>query len=200
VVQWIMDREEAARVLGIAPGADPIAVRSAYRRLILARHPDQAGHEQTAAAARIIEAYTVLRAVGPATPAPPSTSAPASPSPRRGADLADDGGSIVTILGEDTIVVPGPADRALRMLLDASHDLGEVTYVDLSAGLVQLVVAFEGGPVCLLLITMRRRAHRVEAHLDVDSLDATPPPPIAAVVMLLVDIIRRRTAAGSAER
>jgi hypothetical protein len=106
----------------------------------------------------------------------------------------------VAALDQDTIVVAGPHDRALRMLLDAAHELGEVTYVDLGAGLVQMVVTFEGGPVCLLLITMGRRAHRTEAHLDVDSLDATPPPPIAAVVALLVETIRRRAGAGPVDR
>lgn len=214
VVQWPMDREEAARVLGIAPGADPAELRSAYRRLILARHPDQAGHDQTAAAARIIEAYAVLRRDGPPTAtAASSDRAPAPPSARRDPDgpdgpdgpaasgPGDDGGrSLVAVLGEDTLVVLGPPDRALRMLLDAAHDLGEVTYVDLGAGLVQMVVVFEGGPVCLLLVTMRRQAHRTRAHVDVDSLDATPPPPVAAVVALLAATVRRRAGAGPVER
>jgi hypothetical protein len=193
-----MDPDEAARVLGVAPGTDPATLRSAYRRLIRARHPDRAGHDHTAAAARIIEAYAVLRKTStpPPAPAPPSTTAP---SPDAGDD-GTGGRPIATALGEDTVVVVGPADLALRLLLDAAHDLGEVTYVDRSAGLVQMVVAFQGGPVCLLLVTMRRRGHRTEVHLDVDSLDTTPAPPVAAVVALLADTIRERAGIGSAER
>jgi hypothetical protein len=186
-----MDPDEAARVLGVAPGTDPATLRSAYRRLIRARHPDRAGDDHTAAAARIIEAYAVLRTTGTPPPAPTSTT---PPSP--GSDDGTGGRPVATALGEDTVVVVGPADLALRLLLDAAHDLGEVTYVDRSAGLVQMVVAFQGGPVCLLLVTMRRRGHRTEVHLDVDSLDTTPAPPVAAVVALLADTIRERAGTG----
>jgi len=179
-----MDADEASRVLGVAPGADPVALRSAYRRLIRDRHPDHAGQDHTAAAARIIEAYTVLRRVAP-VPAP--AAAPTPPPP-------DDDRSPIAPLGDDTLVVRGRADVAVRLLLDAAHDLGEVTYVDLGAGLVQLVVTFEDGPVCLLLLTVRRRARHVEVQLAVDSLDVRPAPPVAAVTALLVDVIRQRAA------
>jgi hypothetical protein len=184
-----MDPDEAAHVLGVPPGADPVVLRSAYRQLIRDRHPDHAGQDHTAAAARIIEAYTVLRRVAP-VPAPPAAPAPPPPDDR----------SPVAPFGDDTLVVHGRADVVVRMLLDAAHDLGEVTYVDLGAGLVQLVVTFEGGPVCLFLLTLHRRAGHVEVHLAVDSLDARPAPPIGAVMALLVDVVRQRAWIDPADR
>lgn len=38
-----MDAEQAYRILGVAPGADPKEVQRAYRRQALAFHPDRAG-------------------------------------------------------------------------------------------------------------------------------------------------------------
>lgn len=38
-----MDAGEARRVLGVAPGADAEAIRTAHRRLVARVHPDQGG-------------------------------------------------------------------------------------------------------------------------------------------------------------
>lgn len=191
-------------MLGVAADADATTLRTAYRRLIRARHPDLAGDAHTAAAARIIEAYALLRELGPvATPSPATTSAPApapgsAPAPAPGS--ASDGRHVRTppVGAADAATLSLPAEAALRIMLDAADDIGEITYLDRSAGLIQVVVEFEGGPVCLLLVSMRPRPGRVEAQLEIDSLDATPAPPIAAVTALLVDVIRARVGGSPA--
>lgn len=53
-----MDRLEAAKVLGIAPDADPEAILAAHKRLIAKVHPDAGGSAELAA--RINQARDVL--------------------------------------------------------------------------------------------------------------------------------------------
>ena len=53
-----MDRAEAAKLLGIAPDADPEAILAAHKRLIAKVHPDAGGSAELAA--RINQARDVL--------------------------------------------------------------------------------------------------------------------------------------------
>ena len=43
-----MDLDEARRVLGVGPDADPEAIRTAHRRLVAKVHPDQGGSAELA--------------------------------------------------------------------------------------------------------------------------------------------------------
>jgi curved DNA-binding protein CbpA len=53
-----MSREQAYAVLGLAPGADAVAIREAHRRLMAKVHPDRGGSDYLAA--QINQARDVL--------------------------------------------------------------------------------------------------------------------------------------------
>lgn len=96
------------------------------------------------------------------------------------------------MVDSDTIAVAASAEDAFMLLLDAAHDIGEVSYVDADLGLLETIVRFEGTPVCSLVVSLQGRAHHIDAFCTVESLEAVPAPPIAAVVEVFADLARQR--------
>lgn len=195
-----MDHQRAARILGVADDADAAQVRAAYLAEIRAHHPDRAGARSSGRAAAIIEAYRVLVEVPrPAAPPPPSAPpGPASGTQRGrppvvpGHGPGDDGAPEVVRLEVDALLVAAPADETFRWLLDAAHDIGEITYVDRSMPIMEVLCRFEGEPATSLLVTLQGRGEHTEAFCTVESIEARPAPPTSAVVDLLELALHRR--------
>ncbi|MBI2709575.1 MAG: J domain-containing protein [Actinobacteria bacterium] len=191
-----MDRDEAARVLGVAGDAPPEDVRAAYRRLIRRHHPDTAGPGDaptaTTDASLVIEAWGVLRAApgGPAEPSP----APAGPGAEPVAEgPAATAAASVWVEG-DTVLLPFAREEAFLLLLDCASDLGEVTYLDPDLGLVESVVTFVGTGACSLVVSFQGRADHIDAFCTVEALDGGPAPRADAVADLLARTARARLA------
>ncbi len=189
-----MNPEEAARILGIAPGAAPTEVRAAYRRRIRVHHPDRAGPASSARAAQIIEAYRLLVAApADAPPPPPPRAAPPPPPPTSGArSTPPTTAPPVHRLDADALLVDAPADETFRWLLDAAHDVGEITYVDRSMPILEVLCRFVDEPATSLLLTLQGRGTGTEVFCTVESIEARPAPPTAAVVDLLELALHRR--------
>ncbi|HRW37592.1 MAG TPA: J domain-containing protein [Aquihabitans sp.] len=190
---------EAAVVLGVAPDAAPDEVRAAYRRLIRTHHPDRAGRSSSDRAASITEAYRVLRAAptgpGPGTrrsPRTPRAPRSARPTPSARPRRRDLGAPPVQRLDGDTLLVLAPADETFRWLLEAAHDVGEVTYLDRSMPIAEVLCQFEGEPATSLVVTLQGRGEGTEVFCTVESIEARPAPPVAAVVDLLELALHRR--------
>jgi hypothetical protein len=186
-----VDAQQAGRILGVAADAPWDAVRHAYRAQIRTHHPDRAGAAGAARAATIIEAYRVLDAArrspaGPSAAAPPPPPPPPPRPPRAGVE------TWVQRVDGDTLLVDAPADEAFRALLDAAHDVGEITYVDRSMPILEVLCQFEGEPATSLLVTLQGRGHGTEAFCTVESIEARPAPPTPLVVDLLEDALARR--------
>lgn len=165
-----MDRERALRTLGLEKGARADDINRAYRALIRQAHPDAGG--STAVAARITEAYHWLQRAGTQSPSPPRPPQPDQPSP-------------VTTDDSMTLLLP-PGDVFIR-LVEAGHQLGEVSYIDRDAGMVQVTFTADNGVVCQLAATVvsggsatSRGDARVEFTLD--PLASGKAPPIEHVV------------------
>ncbi|HEY4375787.1 MAG TPA: DnaJ domain-containing protein [Acidimicrobiales bacterium] len=193
-----MNRNEAAGVLGVKPDADAAEVRRAYHERIRSRHPDHAGAGATADAAQIISAYGVL--VAPVSPAPPPPRAAAAPprstwGPRPPTRIRSwiEPASIVRV-DDDTIAIGAPADEAFLLLMEAAHDIGEVSYVDRSVPILEAICTFEGQPATSLVITLQGRNDGTEAFCTSESIEARPGPHTKDVVDVYEDLLRQRQA------
>ncbi len=181
-----MDAAEASRVLGVTPDAPWSEVRAAYRRLVRAHHPDVARHADAGrTTARITAAYTVLRVARNATsrPAAPPRSPPSPPSPPMHPAVEP------LVADADTLLLDAPHAEAFLALLDAAERLGEVTYVDADAGLLEAVVELCGLPAASVVISLQGRAEGTEAFVTVEPLGATEAPATAAVIALLAELL-----------
>lgn len=198
---------QAARILGVDPGTDRPALRAAYRRQIRAHHPDRAGAGSSDQAVRIIVAYRVLDArFGPAEPtaataptaagaagADPGPRSESEPEPSPSEDAAREAITAEVVrLDADTIAIGAPTDEAFRWLLDAAHDLGEVTYLDRSGPILEVLCRFEDEPATSLVVTVQGRATYTEAFCTVESIEARPAPPASAVIDCYELALRRR--------
>ncbi|HWJ60560.1 MAG TPA: J domain-containing protein [Acidimicrobiales bacterium] len=192
-----MTPAEAARILGVGASASPDEVRIAYRSQIRTHHPDRAGASSSARAASITEAYRVLIERGPAPPDEPEVRTPPSRGsgpvpPRPATEEVAFGAPPVGRVDEDTLALGAPPDESFRWLLDAAHDVGEITYVDRSMPIMEVLCRFEGEPATSLLLTLQGRGERTEVFCTVESIEARPAPPTSAVVDLLELALHRR--------
>lgn len=191
--------DQAAGILGVRGDAPWVEVRRAYLDRIGTHHPDRAGSASGSHAARINEAYRVLvRARRGATGATAATPGPPT-APRRAAVHADAdwsattaGAPAVTRLDDDTLALAAPAEETFRWLADAAHDVGEVTYVDRSVPIMEVLCRFVGEPATSLVITLQGCSDGTEAFCTAQSIEARPGPETAAVVDLLELALRRR--------
>ncbi|MGN6693801.1 MAG: hypothetical protein ACTHN0_06450, partial [Aquihabitans sp.] len=114
------------------------------------------------------------------------------PVPPRTAGEPAFGAPPVGRVDEDTLALGAPPDESFRWLLDAAHDVGEITYVDRSMPIMEVLCRFEGEPATSLLLTLQGRGERTEVFCTVESIEARPAPPTSAVVDLLELALHRR--------
>lgn len=187
---------QAAGVLDVGVDAPWDDIRRAYRARIRAHHPDRAGAGSSDQATVIIEAYRVLGAHRRgAGPTPPPRQAPPADQPgprlfRRSPTMGP--APAVTRIDGDTLALDAPADETFRWLTDAANDIGDITYVDRSVPILEVLCRFEGEPATSLVITLQGRADGTEAFCTAESIEARTGPPTAAVVDVFELALRRR--------
>ena len=194
-----MDLTEARRVLGVSAEAPWTEVRNRYHSLMLANHPDHAGSRNTATAAEITSAYALVESHhehggGRAAGRPPSPTRPARPvvpSPADWSGWARLPAGSVQVVDSDTLGIDASREEAMLALLEVAHDIGEVSFVDIDLGMLEVIVQFVGTPTCSLVVNLQGRADRVDAFCTVESFDARPAPRIAQVTWLLANELSR---------
>lgn len=105
----LRSRFDAFRVLGLAPQADAADVRSAFRRLAFATHPDRASGRDDEFS-RVREAYEMLRNAGEG----PVSAAPARPSLEVRVSIVPDEmqEACRALLAEQNRALAGPGEQA----------------------------------------------------------------------------------------
>mgnify|MGYP005609339707 FL=1 len=159
----------ARALLGVSPQATHDEVRAAFRAQIGRHHPDVNPAPGTSARAMaLIEAWEVL-GVEPAVTDPPVTDPPITDPPITGPLAAWATGS--------SVMAAAPADEVMLWLIDAAHRVGDVTFLDMAAGLVEALVEFVDGPVVTLTLSLQGRvAAGTEVFISMEPWSRPPRP------------------------
>lgn len=193
--------------------ADTAVVRAAYRRLLLRTHPDVSGRgDATDATVRLTTAYTVLLRAeqGPDRGDGDDRSGHGSHPGSRHTAGRHDGSAraepvgatprparppiAAVLVDDDTIAVPAPGDETLLLVMETAHALGEISYLDPSAGLVEVIVEFVEAPTSSVLLCLQGRATGVtEVFCTVEPLSGGEAPPADAVTRLVLHTLQERS-------
>ena len=100
-------------------------------------------------------------------------------------------GIAVRLLDDQSISVGAPAEETLMLLLDTAHELGEISYLDRMAGLVEVIVEFVEAPTSSALFSLQGRGDgTTEVFCTVEALSGGDSPPADAVTRLVVEALR----------
>lgn len=205
-----MDLAAARSVLGVTADDEWGTVRDSYRVLIRRSHPDLVGDDGIDRSVQVNAAYRTLaiaRREGrlhATDPSPPPGNgrgptarpagdkvdvAPTRPSPRR-----PDIGSVpddVRLLGADTIVLSSPPAETFRRLVEAVHDLGEISYIDRGSAIFEAVLALDDGHHASFVVSLQWRAHDAtcEAFCTLEALDRAEHLDVSGVLGQLLPLI-----------
>lgn len=184
-----MDPQRARACLGVSDDAGWDEVRSAYRRLVRTHHPDR-GRTPTEVAARtrrtaeVTAAYASLSAAFGVTAAG-SGAANAAPPPA------------APVEGDATVLrIALPPPEALAVLLEAAHDLGEVSYLDRANGVLEVIVSDGPGRVSSLLVLTEPDGAGTRAEFGTEPLGVHPAAPPGPLAERMARLLARRSAAS----
>ncbi len=197
-----MELAAARRILGVAASDDWSVVRDAYRTLIRTTHPDIAGEAGTDRAIEVNTAYRTLamarregrlhdtiRSTSAPSKAPTHTQHRPRPRPRQVDDRAvpDD----VRLLGDDTIVLASTPGETFRRLVEATHLLGDISYIDRGSAIFEAILALDDDTHASFVVSLQWRAHDAtcEAFCTLEALDRAEHLDVRGVLGQLLPLI-----------
>jgi hypothetical protein len=161
-----MTEVEARRLLDVDGAVGPDELRAAFRRALRRTHPDLHGGDGEAAR-QVLAAYELLAGLPPP--------------------------ELVTVDG-DTVAAELPAGDLFEMLVVVGDRIGDVTYLDADAGLLEVLLQVPGHGPCSVVLTLQGRgAGLTEAMCTVEPVGAWPAPPPEVVAAVLADGLRAVT-------
>ncbi len=195
-----MELTTARTILGVEPGDDWTVVRANYRERIRRSHPDVAGEAGVASTLELNAAYRALgvaRREGrlhemppppdpPRAPVAPPGEAPSATRPRwsEPPEPAPD----ARIVDASTIVLDSTPGETFRRLVEAAHEIGELSYLDRSSAIFEAVVALDDGTHASFVVSLQWRAHDAtcEAFCTLEALDRAESLDASGVMRQLV--------------
>ncbi len=200
-----MDLSHARAVLGVDASDEWTVVRAAYRDRIRRAHPDVAGDAGVDDAVALNAAYRALaqaRREGRLHERPePRREPPAPRGPRAAGDPpratrpewaeppvpAPD----VRRVDHDTLALSSTPGETFRRLVEATHEIGDVSYVDRSSAIFEAVLTLDDGKAASLVVSLQWRAHDAscEAFCTLEALDRAEQLDVGAVVEQLAAYI-----------
>ena len=180
-----MTADEARSVLGVGPGASPRALRDAFLTHVRDHHPDTTDHPLGAGerTATIIAAYRLLRDLPDGPPRPVESAVGEAPEVGLGPIAT------IEVITDEAIWVGVEAAAVVPALLEVADDLGDVSYVDRSVGLLQLTVRPPEGPTCWFTISVHPRPGGTVLVATLESIEAQPTPPAGPLMLALAEAL-----------
>ena len=173
---------EARRVLGVGANAAPEEVRAAFRARLRLAHPDVAPGDAGAgrATASLVEAYATLRQPPPRSGRPAPATAAGDTGRRYPSGVVRDG---------DSLHVAGPPDEVYRRLVEVAQGIGEITYLDPDARLLDTIVTTDEGVACSLLASLQGRTAGTEIFFTIEPLGGETGPAVEPLVAELAALL-----------
>ena len=185
-----MQIDEACALLGVEPGASAHDVRVRFYEQMRVAHPDVAtldrDNDHETDPALLTQANEVLRrAIAESTDGRVPQIAETD---RARAGIAWQDRIDVRSAGQ-SLWVTAPPDETFQRLLEAASTLGGIGHVDRALGLLEVIVRFEGGPTCSVLMTLQGRSHETEIFCEMESIESSATPPMDPVIEALQEAL-----------
>lgn len=200
-----MDLASARAALGVSASDDWAVVRAAYRARIRLAHPDVAGEGGVARSVELNAAYRTLslakregRLHEPPAPSPGPTQ---PPGPRADGDppraVRPEWGAPpgpapdVRLLDRETLVLSSPPDETFRRLVEATHEVGDISYLDRSSAIFEAVMTLDDGTHASFVVSLQWRAHDAtcEAFCTLEALSRPEHLDVSGVLAQLLPYI-----------
>lgn len=200
-----MDLAAARAVLGVSAADDWTVVRAAYRERIRLAHPDVAGEAGVARSLELNAAYRALslaKREGRLHERPARSSGPVQPpGPRAAGDppravrpeWAEPTGPApdVRVVDRETIALSSPPDETFRRLVEATHEVGDISYLDRGSAIFEAVMTLDDGTHASFVVSLQWRAHDAscEAFCTLEALNRPEHLDVSGVLAQLLPYI-----------
>jgi curved DNA-binding protein CbpA len=192
----------ARQILGVTASDGWEIVRAAYRAQIREAHPDVAGACGVDRTVELNAAYRTLSlakregrldeaAAAGETPTPTDRTGSAPQATRLAWTPPPGPPPDVRLLGTDTLVLESTPDETFRRLVEATHEIGEISYLDRSSAIFEAVLTLDDGTHASFVISLQWRAHDAtcEAFCTLEALERSEHLDVSGVLEQLLPYI-----------